>query len=39
MSNSSIWRIDRTLLGSTAPRQSGTGSIGKEEALYVSEIS
>ena len=35
MSNSSIWHIDRTLLGAITPGQSGPGSDGNEEVLCI----
>ena len=35
MSNSSIWPIERTLLGATTPSQSGSGSDDKEEVLHI----
>ena len=39
MSNSSIWPIDRTLLGATTPGQSGPGSNGNERQLHISQSS
>ena len=39
MSNSSIWPIDRTLSDATTPGQSGFGSDGNEEALYIPQSS
>ena len=35
MSNSSIWPIDRSLLGVTTPGQSRPGSDDNEEVLYI----
>ena len=35
MSNSSIRRIDMTLLDATTPGQSGPGSNGYEKILYI----
>ena len=35
MSNSSIWPIDRPLLGAATQGQSGTGSDGNEGALHI----
>ena len=35
MLNSSIWAINRTLLGATTPGQSGPGSNGNERLLCV----
>ena len=39
MSYSSIWPIDRTLTGATTPGQSGPGSDGNEEVLYIPQSS
>ena len=39
MSNSSIWPIDRILLGAITPGQSGPGSNGNERVLYIPQIS
>ena len=39
MSNSSIWPIDRTLIGATTPGQSGPGNDGNEGVLYIFESS
>ena len=36
---SSIWPIDRTLLGATTPSQSGPGSDGNEELLHILQSS
>ena len=36
---SSIWPIDRTLLGETTPDQSGPGSDGNERVLYIPQSS
>ena len=37
MQFSSIWSIDRTLLGATTPGQSGPGNDGNEEVLHISK--
>ena len=37
--NSSIWLIDRTHSGTTTPGQSGPGSDGNEEVLYIPQRS
>ena len=39
MSNSSIWSIDKTLLGATTPRESGQGSNGYEGILHIFQSS
>ena len=39
MSNSSIWPIDRTLLGATTPRQSGSKSDDNEGVLRILQSS
>ena len=39
MSNSSIWPIERTLLGATTPGQSRPGSDGNEGVLRIPQIS
>ena len=39
MSNISIWSIDRTLLGATAPGQSVPGSFVNEGALHIPQSS
>ena len=36
MSNSSIWHIDKTLLGATTQGQSGPGSNGNEDVIHFS---
>ena len=35
MLNSSIWPINRSLSGATIPDQSGPGSDGNEEVLFI----
>ena len=39
MSNSSIWLINRALLGTTTPSQSGPGSDDNKEVLRIPQIS
>ena len=39
MSSSSIWPIDRAVLGATAPGQSGHGSNGNEGVLNIPQSS
>ena len=39
MSNSSIWPIDRNLLGANCPGQSGPGSNDIEEVYHISQNS
>ena len=39
MTNIFIWPLDRTQLSATTPWQSGTGSNGNEEVLYIPQSS
>ena len=39
MPNNSIWPPDKTLSGATTPGQSGPGSNGNEEVLYIPQSS